>query len=125
MDIFETLKTQAENFLGRRRSMQNAARAKAAQFIDVMSKINIELGAGSVKGKNGWITIDQCEEADITWDLNIPLPFPDQSVTKIYSSHVLEHFFYHDLIRLLTECYRVLKPGGSFSACVPDTSIYV
>jgi hypothetical protein len=114
MDIFETVKTQAKNFLGRqevqiinsrrRRSMQNAARAKAAQFIDVMSKINIELAAGSVKGKNGWITIDQCEEADITWDLNIPLPFPDESVTKIYSSHVLEHFFYHDLIRLLTEC---------------------
>jgi predicted SAM-dependent methyltransferase len=38
---------------------------------------------------------------------------------------VLEHFFYRDLIRLLVDCNRVLKPGGSFSACVPDAGIYV
>jgi predicted SAM-dependent methyltransferase len=90
-----------------------------------MSEVNVELGAGPVKGTNGWVTIDQCEGADINWDLNSPLPFPDQSVTNIYSSHVLEHFFYRDLMRLLVDCSRILKPGGSFSACVPDASIYV
>src|SRR5262249_30283421 len=51
--------------------------------------------------------------------------FPDESVQKIYSSHLLEHFCYRDLITLLADCHRILKPGGSFSACVPDASIYV
>ena len=107
------------------RSIKNLARAKAAEFMKALSEINLELGAGPIKGKNNWITIDLCDGADINWDLNVPLPFPDESVSSIYSSHVLEHFFYSDLIRLLIDCKRVLKPGGSFSACVPDASIYV
>src|SRR5262249_17605044 len=89
-----------------------------------MSEVKLELGAGSGKGAIGWVTVD-LEGADINWDLNAPLPFPDESVTSIYSSHTLEHFFYRDLIRLLVDCNRVLKSGGSISACVPDAGIYV
>jgi predicted SAM-dependent methyltransferase len=109
----------------KKRFKQRLAHAHASEFIRAMSEVKVELGAGPVKGKNGWITIDQCDEADINWDLNMPLPFPDESVSIIYSSHVLEHFLYRDLMRLLADCSRVLKPGGSFSVCVPDASIYV
>jgi predicted SAM-dependent methyltransferase len=37
----------------------------------------------------------------------------------------LEHFDYPELMQLLAECHRVLKPHGIFSVCVPDASIYI
>lgn len=118
------LKSQLWNY-GKPTLKRRAAYKKAAQLLEARSEISLELGAGAVEGKNGWITIDKCEGADLNWDFHERLPFPDNSVVRIYSSHVLEHFFYRDLVDLLTDCYRVLKPGGLFSACVPDASIYV
>jgi predicted SAM-dependent methyltransferase len=43
----------------------------------------------------------------------------------IYSSHLLEHFSYHELVNFLNECLRILKPGGIFSAAVPNARIYL
>jgi predicted SAM-dependent methyltransferase len=131
-----TVKAGIKKFLGRqglevslvsrhKRLAQDLAQKYASKFVRDVPQINLELGAGPVKGKNGWLTIDFNEGADLTWDLNLPLPFPDESVCKIYSSHLLEHFFYRDLVRLLADCHRVLKRGGSCSVCVPDASIYV
>ena len=84
----------------------------------------LEIGSGPVK-KTGWVTLDLCRGADVYWDLRRGLPFVDASFWLVYSSHVLEHFSYKDTQNLLSEVRRVLKPGGVFSICVPDASIYV
>src|SRR4026209_1809368 len=91
---------------------------------EASSEVKLEIGAGQKTGTNGWTTLDLWG-ADLSWDLTERLPFPDNSVAKIYSSHTLEHFWYSDLIRLLCDCRRILKPLGSISVCVPDASIYV
>ena len=100
---------------------------KATQIVDARQnrKINLEIGAGNKKGKNDWITLDLNTECDLYWDLLLPLPFPDNSIDMIYSSHVLEHFYYRDLIKLLENCHQVLKENGKISICVPDASTYV
>lgn len=85
---------------------------------------NLEIGSGPSR-RNGWITLDLCRKCDVYWDLSRGIPFPDNSFSLIYSSHVLEHFPYKDLKVLLNEIYRVLKPGGVMSTCVPDASIYI
>jgi predicted SAM-dependent methyltransferase len=85
----------------------------------------LELGGGPVKGKDGWTTLDEVEGADLLFDLTWTFPLPDCTVERFYSSHVLEHFFYEDLMRLLRECQRLLAPGGTFSVCVPDASNYI
>ena len=85
---------------------------------------NLELGSGP-KSKSGWLTVDTCKGADVFWDLRLRLPFPDFTFTTVYCSHVLEHFSYTDLRKLLSEINRVLKPGGSFLIAVPDASLYV
>ena len=85
----------------------------------------LELGAGNTSRGKGWITMDNNESCDIMHDLKKPLPFPGNTFLKIYASHVLEHFYYRELIRLLKEVYRILKVGGTFSICVPDASIYI
>ncbi|MHB0869038.1 MAG: class I SAM-dependent methyltransferase [Chloroflexota bacterium] len=38
------------------------------------------------------------------------LPFPDGSFDLVFSTDVIQHV--QDLKRVITECYRVLKPGG-------------
>lgn len=53
-------------------------------------------------------------------DLRYGLPFTDNSVANIYSSHLLEHLFYPDAEKLINECYRILKNGGYIRICVPS-----
>ncbi|MDG5469922.1 methyltransferase domain-containing protein [Deltaproteobacteria bacterium IMCC39524] len=87
--------------------------------------IKLELGAGERRGVTGWTYADINENCDLVLDLTQPFPFPDNSVSMIYSSHMLEHFEYHELMTLLSECLRVLKPGGIFRASVPNARIYL
>ncbi|MEH6824336.1 MAG: methyltransferase domain-containing protein [Motiliproteus sp.] len=44
----------------------------------------------------------------------------DDSVDLIYTCHVLEHFKRRDVVRVLQEWNRVLKPGGVLRISVPD-----
>jgi predicted SAM-dependent methyltransferase len=46
----------------------------------------------------------------------------DDSVDLIYTCHVLEHFKRKDVIRVLKEWYRILRPGGVVRISVPDFS---
>lgn len=85
----------------------------------------LELGARDKKGSGNWVTMDLNPNCDIPCNLLERLSFPNDSVSKIYSSHFLEHFGTKHIQTILSECYRVLKPGGWISACVPDGSVYV
>jgi predicted SAM-dependent methyltransferase len=54
---------------------------------------------------------------DVKWGL----PFRDASVSYVFSSHILEHFYYpREALFLLNEIYRVLEPGGVARLVVPD-----
>lgn len=88
------------------------------------SFVKIELGSGTKSGKDGWITVD-LSGADIIWDLRRGIQMPDESVDRIYSSHLLEHIPYQQLIPFLRECRRVMKFDAEFSVCVPNFRLYV
>jgi SAM-dependent methyltransferase len=53
-------------------------------------------------------------------NLEYGLPFSDDSVDFVYSSHVLEHFYLYAAEHMLRDTYRVLKNGGRLRVCVPD-----
>ncbi len=53
-------------------------------------------------------------------ELNYGIPFFDNSVPNIYSSHFFEHLFKDQAINLLKECFRVTEPGGMIRICVPN-----
>lgn len=53
-------------------------------------------------------------------NLEYGLPFWDDSVDYLYSSHVIEHFYRKGAEQILREAYRVLKKGGRARICVPD-----
>ncbi len=53
------------------------------------------------------------------------LPVPDDSVDEILAKGMLEHLTYHEVIQSFKEWKRVLKPGGFFTAEVPDVDEYI
>jgi len=85
----------------------------------------LEIGSGDRKGENGWITLDVTRNCDIYWDLRKGIPFPNESINKIHSSHLFEHLSFKEGQKLLGECLRVLVPGGSFLICVPNAKLYI
>ena len=88
-------------------------------------KIFLDIGSGNRKGKDDWVTVDLNHGADIIHDLRKGIPLSENSVDRIYASHVLEHIPYKEQNILLKEIYRVLKKGGELSVSVPDASLYI
>ena len=88
------------------------------------NSIKLELGAGK-RRMEGWTSIDLDDDADLLLNLLKPLPLPDSSVSEIYASHVLEHFYYREMLNIVGECNRILVSGGSLKVAVPDARIYL
>lgn len=82
----------------------------------------LHIGCGPNR-KPGWINIDFGPGADLCLDLREPLPFPDKSVTMIYSEHFFEHLSLEEGARFLRECLRVLVPDGRVSVGVPNARL--
>lgn len=69
----------------------------------------------------GWVNIDiEKSPGVLQHDLRQGLPFENGTASLIYSEHFIEHLTYEDGIKLLSECLRVLKPGGHLRTVCPD-----
>ena len=102
-----------------------SSRQKIRRILKEQRKMSVELGAGGKGGQGEWITIDISNACDIYWDLRKGIPFPAESLQKIYSSHFFEHLSFEETQHFLEECKRVLVPGGQFLICVPNARIYL
>lgn len=81
--------------------------------------IRLNLGCGSQK-LSGWVNVDQHEEHGPELWTNIDtrkLPYEDASVEEIQAISVLQYI--KNLIRLMNDCHRVLKPSGYMKIVVP------
>jgi SAM-dependent methyltransferase len=82
--------------------------------------LKLELGSGQIR-QPGLTHIDLFgRTADLRLDLRRPLPFASGSVDEIHTEHFLEHLEFLEGLALLSECNRVLRPGGLISIGVPD-----
>lgn len=81
------------------------------------------LHIGGKQFKEGWeiLNAQQGEHVDHFGDAADLSCFEDGTFGAIYASHVLEHFDYqHEMLEVLKEWYRVLRPGGKLYVSVPD-----
>jgi len=81
-----------------------------------MVKLNV--GCGPMQYE-GWVNVD----FDVKYNPDVvadarALPFEDDTVDELYSSHLLEHFGYEEPV--LEEWRRVLRKGGKITIVVPD-----
>ena len=61
------------------------------------------------------------DECDVRYhDVREPLPFADQTFDAAYALHIVEHLTPAEAASLVTELYRVLKPGGIVRISTPD-----
>jgi predicted SAM-dependent methyltransferase len=61
------------------------------------------------------------------WSLDITRPWrcADDHWDGIFTQHVLEHLTYAEVVGVLKECLRTLKPGSWIRISVPDLAKYV
>jgi len=81
--------------------------------------IKLHLGCG-LTHLDGWVNCDRTKHSphvDEAFDLMADWPFPDNSVSAVYASHVLEHL--PDPFHFFAELWRVLLPVGTALLRVP------
>jgi len=70
------------------------------------------------------IDIDQKVNPDKVLDLKLlSQEFQNNSVDFIFAGHLLEHMVYDDSLKLLNDCYNLLKPCCSMLVIVPNYKI--
>lgn len=85
------------------------------------SGLHLNLGSG-LRPKKGYVNIDNRKEVnpDLVCDVIEGLPFDDNSVDSVRAHDFLEHIPIGKTIQVITEIWRVLKPGGLFVSLTPD-----
>lgn len=107
------------------RALAPMARRRAAQLALTHRPLLLHLGAGTVQLEN-WVNVDlMTMNPDVSWDLTVPLPWPDGSADGAFLEHVIEHFPLAGSLRLLREVRRVLRPGAVARVGVPDLGRYM
>jgi predicted SAM-dependent methyltransferase len=84
------------------------------------------LHIGGKRKHEGWevVNINPAPHVDHLRDASDLSIFPDNAITEIYASHVVEHFDCVDvLFSTLREWLRVLKPGGKIFISVPNMDV--
>ena len=86
----------------------------------LMIKMNV--GCGWRNFGDDWIHVDGGDYEHLDHkDIHLK-SHDDESVDLIYSSHVIEYFDRDEIITLLSNWHRVLKPNGILRVAVPDFS---
>jgi hypothetical protein len=86
-----------------------------------MSGLRLNLGCG-MNRLDGYVNVDRHGEPDLRYDLEVvPWPWPDDSVSEVLLTHVLEHLGRDPIVYLgiMKELYRVCHDGATIQIVVP------
>lgn len=76
---------------------------------------------GGWRALPGWLNTDiETIPGVAQMDATQPFPLPSGQFDVVYSEHMIEHVPYRAGRAMLTECLRVLKPGGTVRIVTPD-----
>lgn len=106
------------------RFLQNLKGAKSVRSFsqDMTGTMNyLNLGCGN-RFNPEWVNISFTSNSPYVkaHDLRKGIPYRDEQFEVVYHSHLLEHLSKEDGIKLMDECFRVLKHGGIIRVVVPD-----
>jgi predicted SAM-dependent methyltransferase len=128
LNFIDLLKTPWRKFYWWNKTRINPLinRRLVAKYVSQKPILNLELGSPRRPELEDWVFSDINGNGDIKMDFTKPLLFPDNSVDRIYSSHIFEHFSYpNPMMGFLKECRRILKKGGEFSIAVPNARLFL
>lgn len=86
--------------------------------------MKIDLGCGRRKHE-GYYGIDcqQLPGVDLVCDCNQRIPLEDNCADEIIANDLLEHIDNNKRIHIMTEIWRLLKPGGKFTSSTPNAAL--
>jgi predicted SAM-dependent methyltransferase len=88
----------------------------------------LHIGCGNNILPKPFLNIDVRKKKNVFNLKAYPLKFKNDSFELVYASHILEHFKKNQILKVLKEWIRVLKPGGILRISVPSfenlTKIY-
>lgn len=120
--FFQDLKYKFGKFLNIHNFIMRKKRIR--KFLIENEKINVQFGAGSGKfGEAKQSVLETFLNTDIFGkipvDINHSLPFPNNSVDLIFSSHLIEHIYQRKADLFFKEALRILKDGGLLIIATP------
>lgn len=90
-----------------------------------MDKLHLGCGRNYL---DGWINTDidsKRYKLDQRLDITENFPFENNTISYIFSEHVIEHISYKDGKFMLEECYRIMKPNGKIRISTPDLKFLI
>lgn len=92
-----------------------------SRYMKAHSVRKLQIGA-HVCVMPGWLNTDLYPQSirSVTLDATKKFPFPDASFDYVFSEHQLEHIGYEDALVMLSECRRILRPGGKIRIALPS-----
>jgi SAM-dependent methyltransferase len=112
------------------KSIHHVIRRKQTIFPHLVNEIfgvprrSLNLGGGPWFAALGWKNLEGVSSSlnphPFRFSPDCVFPFADESFDLVYSSHMLEHLDPASISRVLSEAFRVTRPGGRFILKVPD-----
>lgn len=86
----------------------------------------LQIGSGA-NPPSGWLNTDLYPQSEKTifLDATARFPFCDQTFDYVFCEHMIEHISYNEGLRMLGECFRILKRGGRIRLSTPDLKVYL
>lgn len=115
----------AQDFLARVQALRQAAPVPVpAPTPTQAAPIRLNLGCGDML-LPGYVNVDVAAERrgrqpDVLCDIRDLSAFPDNHADEVIAIHVIEHFYRWEVVGLIKEWVRVLKPGGQLVLECPN-----
>jgi predicted SAM-dependent methyltransferase len=91
-----------------------------AEYVRTHQSRRLQIGAGT-NAKHGWLNTDIDEHSGIAYlDATRRFPLEDASFDYVYSEHVIEHLSDEQGQTMLSESFRILRPGGKVRIATPN-----
>lgn len=88
-----------------------------------MGQIKLHIGCGKRDFGTDWHHIDGANYPHVKWNKVNKLPYADSVADIIYSSHLIAYFDRIEVLQLLKEWHRILKPDGLLRLATPDWDV--
>lgn len=101
-------------------------RSLARSYLGAHATRKLHIGCGP-RILDGWLNTDLSPRSKsvMAMDATKPFPLPADAFDLVFSEHMLEHVPYAEGKRMLHECFRVMRPGGTIRISTPDLAFLV
>lgn len=103
------------------RRIRGLDKAIISRYLDDHPVRKLHVGCGK-NLLSGWLNADLAPRREDVLDLDATgrFPFSDGVFDYVFSEHMIEHIPYPSGLSMLSECHRILRPGGRLRISTPD-----